>query len=635
MRLTDRNLLTGNRDLAAVRHALAGFDPTAQRRYPSAADRDAWKNLPSESRQRLLADGEKRLTEKWEPLLASVLLDYPRHGNRETYQKPLFNRRSHLQELALAECVEGQGRFLDAVVDGIWLTCEETWWGFPAHLTEQKGGPDLPDISNPTVDLGVGETAALLAWIDHVLGEQLDGVSKLIRPRIRHEVDRQLLSPTLARDDFWWMSWHIGKHTINNWNPWVNSNWLACVLLLEADTDRRDRAVHKIMRSLDRFINHQPADGGCDEGPVYWGRAGASLFDCLELLHYASDGRISIFDQPVIKETGRYIMRAHIDGDWLVNFADASAKGDIDGHLVQRYGRHIQDDALVDFGRWVQQHQAQRPHSHIRSLNRTLAGLFDIDTAVATPPPPLLRDVWLPELQFMVARNSAGSSSGFYLAAKGGHNAESHNHNDIGSFIISLDGDPLLIDVGVETYTAKTFSPQRYEIWTMQSQWHNLPTINGVMQQNGRTFAAQHVSHTADDAAASLSLDIAAAYPAEAGIRRWTRTLRLERNGAIILTDDYELSEAREPLVWNFMAPMAPEIVTDGQVCLHTPAHGQAMLSFARGHYHAGIEQVDLGDPQLNKIWGDRIYRLQLTAQETTTAMRREFRFSIPSTKTK
>jgi len=626
---TERNLLSAQHDLDSVRDALANLN--SWRRYPKASDREAWKTIPEKLRTRFLADGEERLTESWELLRASTLLDFPRHGNRTSYQDPSFQRRGRLHDLALAECIEGKGRFLDAIADGVWLTCEETWWGFPAHLQEQKVGADLPDITDPTVDLGVGEVAALLAWIDHVLGEQLDTVSKLIRPRIKIEIDRQLLTPALERDDYWWMGWQTRHHPVNNWNPWINSNWIACALLIESDPERRARAIHKILRSLDVFINHQPNDGGCDEGPVYWGRAGASLFDCLELLHHATEGKISLFDHALIKNTGRYIMSAHIDGDWLVNFADAAANGMIDGELVQRYGRQTDDQALANFGSWVTEHQAERPHSHIRSLNRTLAGLFDTEQSEgeAAPPPPLLRDVWLPDLQFMAARSQAGGSKGLFLAAKGGHNAESHNHNDIGTFVAYLNGAPLLIDVGVETYSAKTFSPQRYEIWTMQSQWHNLPTINGTMQLEGREYAARNLSHNADDAGAILSLDIAGSYPDSAAINRYTRNYSLDRNGPLTITDDYELSEAREPIVWNFMMLCAPEIITDGQVRLQNPDGDAARLIFAIDQYDSTIEKIVLEDPQLNTVWGDQVYRFQLTAKHTPIAGRHEFIITI------
>lgn len=107
---------------------------------------------------------------------------------------------------------------------------------------------------------------------------------------------------------------------------------------------------------------------------------------------------------------------------------------------------------------------------------------------------PLPRDAWLSEIQVMTARDKAGSADGFYVAAKGGHNLESHNHNDVGHYIVYIDGNPVIIDTGVGPYTGKTFGAQRYEIWTMQSAYHSLPTIDGVMQRNGSEFAARNAS---------------------------------------------------------------------------------------------------------------------------------------------
>lgn len=619
--------LAQRHDLAAVRAALTARN--TWRRFPAHADRTAWEKIPAEVRRQLIATGEARATEAWEHLTATLILDYKRRGDRDSYQNPHFRRRTRLHDLVLAECAEGNGRFLDTIADNVWLTCEETFWGWPAHLDEQRAGRDLPDIAEPVVDLGVGESAALLAWTDHLLGEVLDPVSPQLRRRIRREVDRRILTPCLERDDFWWLGWHRRQHPVNNWNPWVNSNWLACVLLLESDADRCARAVHKIMRSLDVFLAHQSPDGGCDEGPVYWGRAAASLFDALELLHHATGGRISLFNEPLIAEMGRFILRAHVAGDWFINFADASATTHIEGALVQRYGRLVGDASLVDFGRWFEHQQAGRPLPHIRSINRTLGALLDRGptTDHAIKAPPLLRDVWLPHLQVMVARDAAGTAAGFFVAAKGGHNAESHNHNDLGSFLVYLDGEPLLIDVGVETYTAKTFSPQRYEIWTMQSQWHNLPTVNGVMQAAGREFAARGIGYAADDTAATFSLDLAGAHPPAAAVSRWQRTLRLERGGPLILTDGFTLGNAAAPVVFNFITSQAP-VMQEGAILLRTINGHTARLGYAAESFTAHAEVRPITDPLLHRAWGDRVHRVQLHAKSAVLSARHQFRLT-------
>ena len=277
--------------------------------WPTWDERSAWEALPREVRDDLVANGEKYLGYDWPALPATLFLEFARNGNRSRYEHEHFARRRALTSLVVAECVEGQGRFLDDVVNGIWALCEESFWGLPAHVGAQKAGSGLPDFTDPIVALFVAETSESLAWTSYLLGAQLDKVSPLVRRRIAQEIDRRVLTPCLERD-FGWMGFRGGR--VNNWNPWCNSNWLASALLIEPDQERRIAAVAKIARSLDHFFDAYEDDGGCDEGPGYWSRAGASLFDCLDLLHSASNGAINVYDRPLVQEIGRYIYRVHI-----------------------------------------------------------------------------------------------------------------------------------------------------------------------------------------------------------------------------------------------------------------------------------------------------------------------------------
>lgn len=627
MSLPARNLLAARYGPDFLRRHL--LPPGTWQLFPDAGDRAAWAGLPADHRSLLLAEGEAALAWDWPDMPLALWLDFTRTGNRVRFEDVHFRRRNRLLRLVLAECVEDRGRFREAIADGLWLICEETSWCLPAHLYLQGRGPGLPDVTEPVVDLFAAETAAMLAWIDRLLGPRLAAVHPLLRERIRHEVDRRLLTPCLTRGDFWWMGWEVGRHQVNNWNPWCNANWLACVLLLEENPERRVQAVHKSLRSLDIFLDHQPDDGGCDEGPNYWKRAGASLFDALELLHAATGGKIDLYAEPLIRETARYVMRAHIAGDWLLNFADAHARGTPDGLLVWRFGRRIGDDTLAAFGAWQHRRQPGRWFDKINSPGRLVAGLFCAAEAAAGPAAaPLLRDVWLPDLHVAVARDAGGTADGFYLAAKGGHNAESHNHNDVGSFVVFLDGEPLLIDIGVETYTAQTFSPQRYEIWTMQTQWHNLPVINGAGQQNGRAFAASVTHHHADDKAAELQLDLTRAWPATAAIDCWTRTLRLDRGQQIVITDDYQLRESRAPTAFHFITQAAPAVTVPGTIRLQTPTGATALLHYDADRLEPNIETKEITDPQLASSWGARVHRMRLTEKTTTLKARHEFRFA-------
>ncbi len=400
-----------------------------------------------------------------------------------------FERRSALASLTLAECTEGEGRFLDDIVNGIWAICEESYWGVPAHIWFQSADNTLPDTSEPTVDLFAAETGSLLSWVSYLLGERLDTVSTLVRPRIHREVQRRVIEVCLTREDFVWMGFIDRGRPVNNWNPWVSSNWLTAVLLEEPDPQRRLASISKILRALDYFIEPYPRDGGCDEGPSYWGRAGASLFDCLEILRSATDGAIDLYDEPLIRKIGQFIYRVQIDENYYINFADASAMVEPDAMLVYRYGQRIGDPDMMALGRWLIEDQKLDRTGVIYgtgrvvapSLGRVLPAIFNMTDALEIESrKPLPRDVWLDGIQVFAARDIDGSPEGLYVAAKGGHNEESHNHNDIGSFIVYKEGLPLLVDAGVESYTSKTFSDRRYEIWTMQSGYHSLlPTIDG------------------------------------------------------------------------------------------------------------------------------------------------------------
>ncbi|MDH4196348.1 MAG: heparinase II/III-family protein [Candidatus Aminicenantes bacterium] len=588
--------------------------------FPRAGEREAWERLPDKVRTAQIRRAAARLGTPWETPRATLFLDFVRDGNRSRYEAVSFGRRGRLADAVLAECLEGQGRFLDEIADGVWTISEETYWGVPAHVGAQKRGPGLPDVTEPTVDLFAAETGMLLAWTDYLVGDRLASVSPLLRERIRHEVRRRILDVNLARDDFWWMG--FGGQRLNNWTPWIASNWLAAALLLEDEAPRRVAAIHKILRVLDNFLNPYPRDGGCDEGPGYWDRAGGSLYDCLELLASASGGRLTVFEEPLIREIGLFIARAYIRDPYFINFADAAAKVGANASLIYRYGKSVKDEALTEFGAFLARRQMLGESAvggSFGALGRVLPTLFRLDEILAAPPAePLLRDVWLPDLQVMAARSAGGTTGGLYVAAKGGHNDESHNHNDVGNFIVYADGWPAIIDVGVETYTAKTFSSRRYEIWTMQSAYHNLPTVNGVMQKSGREFKARDVSYAADDDQAAFSLDIAGAYPEEARVRSWVRTVALNRGRDVVVRERYELEEAREPVRLSLMSWRAPRVVREGRIRLENPRGAPSkhalFIEYDGQMFQAEVETIPLEDDRLRRSWTTPLYRIRLTA---------------------
>ena len=576
---------------------------------PPAADAAAWNEVPAGARAEVIAHGERYLGHSWPALPASLFLQFQREGDRSRYEHGSFARRGALSALVAAECCEGRGRFVDDIVNGIWAICEESFWGVPAH----NDGRPLPDVEHPIFDLFAGETGALLAWTHHLLRAPLDAVTPLVSARLRLEAARRIIDPFLQRDDFWWMGLR-GQRQLNNWTPWCTSHALAAALLLEDDPARRTAAVRKAMGCLDRFLAAQPTDGGCDEGTGYWDRAAGSVFDCLELLHGACAGKIDVYAEPLVRDMARYLYRAHIAGPWFVNFADGGARVEISADLVHRFAQRIDDPALRSLAAAAHREQRQRGRRLQGPLPRLLPALFhfaDLEADAESAEAPHLGDCWLPDTQVMTARSAPGTARGLYVAAKGGHNNERHNHNDVGHFIVYADGEPAVVDVGVETYSAKTFGPQRYDIWTMRSPYHNLPTVRGVEQRAGAQFRASAVVCRPGE----LSLDLSGAYPAEAGIATWRRTIRLERagSGAVEVEDDFCLTEPTDDVCLSLMTCREPILESAGLCALlggttlRIHYDGEALL--------AAAEAIALQDPRLRSVWGDRLWRITLRAR--------------------
>ncbi len=592
--------------------------------FPKADQRAAWEQLPDDTRKMLVALGEECAEVEVPSLPATLYLEFRRVGNRSRYQDVWMVRRKLLNSLALAECVEGKGRFLDPLANVAWAICEESSWTWPAHISAQKAGMTLPDTTEPIVALFSAETASSLAWVVYLLEKQLDDVSPQVCQRIRREIDERIRTPYLERDSFGWMGFGSRRRP-NNWNPWINSNVLTATLLLEQDEERRVETVHKVLRCLDNFFVPYPEDGSCDEGPSYWTRAGASLFDNLELLHGATGGRFDVFDNETVKNIGRFIYRTHITGNAYVCVGDCDAEITIPRDLVYRYGNRIGDanmQALATFD--LSGNLLGRSKRGFWSMNRPLHALFNVAElrATETSSAPLLRDAWLgdEDMQLMIARDQAGTTAGVFVAAWGGHNAQSHNHNDVGNYVVYVDGSPLLIDVGRPTYTRQTFSRDRYKIWAMQSAYHCLPTINGCMQGVGRQYAARDVNYLSDETHAELQVSLASAYPKEAGIVSWVRNVRLDRGRSLTVSDTFELQKESNVISQTLMTPCEVSLAEAGKLEFSLPeTKTKVIVHYEPPQLDVEIETIELEDEKLKEMWGASLRRVLLRADAATS----------------
>lgn len=600
---------------------IGGFKP-----YPTIVERDAWATVDSRVYEQLDSFAREKTAMPWPSFPAAQFLEYSRSGERSSFQALYFDRRQRTRVFAAVECVENKGRFRDQIVNGLWLICEESSWALPAHLPHQGAGATLPDVRDPVLDLFAAETGAQMAWISYLMRPVLDGVSPQVVPRIVLEVEKRVLSPFLSRTDYPWMGSN-GERKLNNWSPWIVSNVLACALLLENDASRRVDIVRKCVSILNRYMTSQSDDGYCEEGPSYWNNSAGSAFDALELLDMATNGKFGGYGKK-LSSMAKYIYEANVSDGWFANFGDASARAEIDGPMCFRFGETIGDPKLKQFGAWFAQRAGRIGLGRMDSMGRVIPALLRSHEILEAPASlPLEECIWWPDMEVLAIRSTAGSDMGLFLAAKGGSNTGSHGHNDVGSCIVFADGRPVLIDSGPGSYTRETFGSGRYNLWTMQSAFHNVPTINGNMQSAGSDFKARSVRFWKSDIASMLEMDIAGAYPASSGIGSWVRQYTFRADGKfLMLKDDYSLKKWDRATQWHFLVPNQPEVVAPGRIVLYNGSKRPVVMEFEPS-MAVDIREVDTQDPPLRRSWGNRIYRITLT--QAAESERGEFLLKI------
>ena len=511
--------------------ARAEWTVSPLRLAPPVSDRAVWDRLPCADRW--LAEGNA-VPRAVPPLPLHLWQDFTVTGRRDRFETVYFARRRGLCALVMAECVSGAGQFVSRIADYCWAICEESAWQLPAHNSYLRDTPQLPlpDPDRPVIDLFAAETGALLAVTRALLGRTLDAAAPGLSARMAREVKKRILTP-YRKTHFWWMG--SGSEPMCNWTPWCTQNvLLAAGLLLPA------RALPPYVRqaaySLDCFLKDYGTDGCCSEGAQYYRHAALTFWAALDLLCRMVPG---VFDaawaEPKVKNLAEYIVNMHVAGPYYLNFADCSPLAGSRGVREFLFGQRVGSAPLTALAAADFAADADRDRMHcpdasegINLYYHLLTALHEQELLAYPRQEASAGDSWYPSVGIRVVRRGA-----CVLGAKAGNNADSHNHNDVGSLTLWRGETPVLLDLGVETYCKKTFSPQRYEIWTMQSSWHNLPEFDGRQQQPGAAFAARDVQCLPD----GLTLDLAPAYGPVPGLEYYRRTALLSEKG-LVFTDE-------------------------------------------------------------------------------------------------
>lgn len=556
--------------------------------FPPASDRQAWEQvateLGSEEIGRMIQEAEEAASRPIPSLPATLFLEFKRTGRREGYQEPRQERRTMLKQLALAECLEYKGRFLDPILDVVWAICEESSWVLPAHQRE------LTDMDHLVIDLGVAMTALELAELDLLLGAELD---PLVGKRIRYEVNRRCFTPYLTRHDHWWLH-NSQLRSVNNWTAVCNGGVVGAAIYLEPDPARLAEMIARAARSLDDYLATFDPDGGSSEGPGYWSYGFGYYTILAHLVEHRTEGRVSFLDEEQIPKIARYPLRTVLSPGRYVNFSDCDLHVNLIAPHLAYLSRRLGVPELMQLA-------AEQPaNRREQQLTWGLRSLFWAPDKQVTGRFVPARHDWFSGMMWMIARYDPQDPDALVLAAKGGHNGEMHNQNDVGNVIVHVKGESVIADIGRGRYTKAYFGPERYDHLVNSSIGHSVPIPNGQAQRAGREYAAVLLDHSADADQDRLQLELKGAYPPEADLASLRRTVALHRDppaGWVELVD--EVRFASEPGMLESVLTTFGQVDIGAEEATIRGERGALLVAFDPQAVHVRVEtekDVDLAE---------------------------------------
>ena len=599
--------------------------------FPKAGDKYWQKQVPVAMRNDYIRLGNLYQKKSWNAIPAETFAEFRTNGNRTRYEEASFGIRKQFVCLVMAEIMQGRGRFLPSIRKGLHYFIEkEPWWGIPAHYPK-----DHPEKNIQPVDLFNAETAGMLAWTLYMLEDEINRKENGLCDQVRSEIERRFLKPVLNQPQGW-------KNNANNWNTWITANWLQTVLICEPDAKQRDAAFKGVQQCLRTFMKGYPDDGGCEEGVSYWDCAGASFFESLYFMQFAPKQAVLTLNdaqKKKVENMGRFITTMYINDLTFVNFSDAQAQNIPNINILFPYGEFLQNEQMMQLAAYVgkkYQYPLKPSTLFLKSgnypkLGRELMLLSMLPKYQATAAvEPKTEDAYLENSQIMVASNK-----NWFVAAKGGNNAESHNHNDVGNFIVYHNNQPVVIDLGRDTYTSKSFSNQRFELMNCRSAYHNVPIINGLEQKDGRKYRAEKVSHVFSKGISSLTLNLEKAYTEAAHVDKWQRTIALDREyNWVEVTEQYkfdslqiEKDRLNGQVFDNQIVLMAygkPVAQKAGRILLQG---GMVRLEYDAQYLSASVEKVQMTDGIMKTQWKDNIYRIILRLNDNYPMAKVKYRF--------
>lgn len=452
-------------------------------------------------------------------------------GSRKEFEELYFSRRKRLTALGLMAIIQPEKQqYIEGLSQIIEKVCHEYTWCLPAHYDDEA-----------SIDLFAAETAFTLAELAELLGDRLP--SELLLT-MKAEVFRRVLDPFMKQDNIWW------EQSEHNWASVCGGSIGAAALYYMRDDDRLPSVLQRVAGAMQCYLQGFLQDGACLEGYGYWQYGFGYYVYFADLLYAYTEGKTNLFANDKVKQIALFQQKCFIGGKHVVNFSDSLPTSGIFMGLTH-YLHQLYNEVTIP----LKSFRASFTEDHCGRWAPAVRNLLWLQqhegTAWQAASYPLEQAQWLIST---IHQNERTIS----FAAKGGHNDEPHNHNDMGHFLIAINGKSVLLDLGSGLYTKEYFGEGRYNYICTSSAGHSVPIIAGELQSAGVDYDATLLELTAGEQTDKMSLELSSAYKLEQ-LSSFIRTFTWDKgNAQLTLSDQFQFADQGEIVTERLIAISKP-----------------------------------------------------------------------------
>ncbi len=477
-------------------------------------------------------------------------------GNRSNHERAYNELNSRVDIFFLAYMFTKEEKYIDLLANALWNVMDLETWALPAHVTEDTSlerRHTWLELVSANQGRRLGEILTLME----------DKLPELVARRLRNELRERIVRPYIDYPDgFWW------KKGVSNWSAVCIAGVLGG-FLYAATPEEIDSQIDDMCSVANSFLDSCDDEGCCKEGYGYWVYGFSFFCRFAEMLKNYTNGRIDYFKLPKVHAIAKFQENVSMNETQCVRFSDC---GEFfrPANWLSQFLKTVYPDVQIP---------AFPAPTGILGFHDILWLDPSLSNCEMKP-----ESFTYHETQWFIRRSEA-----YNFACKAGYNSEPHNHNDIGSFLISKDGRVTFTDPGGGEYTRQYFSPERYTILVTSSRGHSVPIINGNYQVCGRDKSTVYVD-TADEYA--FSMENAYKLDALKSLKRHFVCGKEE----LTLTDTYEFTEQPESVIERFVTLVEPSITESGKVSV-----GESVLVYDPELYELTLSTDECVRSQTNK----------------------------------